>query len=111
VLSKMGYNPDTASNGHDALELISVKNYDLVLMDVQMPEMDGMEATRIIRSSERKQPTIIAMTANAMEKDRQLCLESGMDDFLSKPIKLEDMISTIKRWATIIADTSESHVD
>jgi signal transduction histidine kinase/DNA-binding response OmpR family regulator len=107
IFSKMGYEPDMAGTGLHALELISAKSYDLVMMDVQMPELDGMETTRIIRSSEKKQPTIIAMTANAMEKDREACLDSGMDDYMSKPIKLDDMITMIKKWARVITESTE----
>jgi CheY-like chemotaxis protein len=102
ILVKMGYIPEMADNGQQALEKMSMKVYDLILMDVQMPELDGLEATRIIRSTERKQPVIIAMTANAMEGDREECIASGMNDYMSKPIKLEEMIAMIKKWAVYI---------
>lgn len=73
--------------------------YDLIFMDLQMPEMDGLEATRILRSLDQYQPIIIAMTANAMQGDREICLAVGMDDYLSKPIKLEEVTFTLKNSA------------
>jgi signal transduction histidine kinase/ligand-binding sensor domain-containing protein/DNA-binding response OmpR family regulator len=106
ILEKMGYKPDMANNGHHALEQLSSKKYDLILMDVQMPELDGLEATKIIRSTEKNQPVIIAMTANAMESDREECIQAGMNDYMSKPIKLEDMIALIHKWALKITEKS-----
>jgi CheY-like chemotaxis protein len=106
ILTKMGYEPDVADNGHHALEKMSSRKYNLILMDVQMPELDGLEATKIIRSTEKQQPVIIAMTANAMQSDREECINAGMDDYMSKPIKLEDMITMIKKWAVKISDKS-----
>lgn len=70
----------------------------MVLMDVQMPEMDGLEATRIIRLQTGAQPIIIAMTANAMPGDRDLCLNAGMNDYISKPVILEDLIAILEKW-------------
>jgi CheY-like chemotaxis protein len=75
--------------------------YDIILMDVQMPEMDGLEATRTIRSSLDVQPHIIAMTANAMKEDKDECLKAGMDDFLSKPVKLEELVNMLAKWSDI----------
>ena len=99
----MGYTADIASNGAEAVAMTAATEYDLVLMDVMMPEMDGLEATRIIRSRhELHQPCIIAITANVMEADRQLCLDSGMDDFVPKPIKPEVLSATISRWIRIL---------
>ena len=100
-LQKLGYTVDTAANGLLALEAIKNARYDLVLMDCQMPVMDGFEATRQLRQLE--QPTgnrlpVIAMTANAMEGDRQRCLDSGMDDYLTKPINTGHLTATLKRW-------------
>jgi CheY-like chemotaxis protein len=73
--------------------------YDAILMDVQMPEMDGLEATRKIRASSdlSVQPTIIAMTANAMQGDREICLEAGMDDYIAKPIHIEELVAALER--------------
>lgn len=99
MLHKMGYEPDLSSNGIEALERCAQKNYDLVLMDVQMPEMDGLEATRIIRKELAIQPAIVAMTANAMAEDREECMKAGMDDYLSKPMKPNDVQEVIeKMW-------------
>jgi signal transduction histidine kinase/DNA-binding response OmpR family regulator/streptogramin lyase len=98
VLTKMGYSPDVAPNGLEALESLGRKDYGLIFMDVQMPEMDGLEATRRIRQDHIHQPVIVAMTANAMPEDRGLCINAGMDDYLSKPINLEELLSVIRRW-------------
>jgi len=98
ILEKMGYAPDISVNGHDALSAMTLKKYDMVLMDVQMPEMDGFEATRFIRENMEYQPVIIAMTANAMPEDKELCLKTGMDDYLSKPMKIADMMDVLERW-------------
>ncbi|MBS1503380.1 MAG: response regulator, partial [Bacteroidetes bacterium] len=98
ILSKMGYRPDVACNGHDAIEMAAKKRYDMILMDVQMPEMDGLEATRFIRAHMTEQPVIVAMTANAMPEDREICLKAGMNDYLSKPMKLADVIAVLQKW-------------
>jgi CheY-like chemotaxis protein len=98
VLMKLGYLPDIAENGIKALEMLESTDYDLIFMDVQMPEMDGYEATRQIRKQNRQNPIIIAMTANAMQGDKETCLNAGMDDYVSKPIKLEDLIEVIESW-------------
>jgi CheY-like chemotaxis protein len=99
VLSKLGYTVDKAINGIFAIEAIQQKQYDIVLMDVQMPEMDGLEATRRIRLLELSQPVIIAMTANAMQGDKEACLQSGMNDYTSKPIRIEDLVIILEKWA------------
>ncbi|AUD07608.1 histidine kinase [Spirosoma pollinicola] len=88
VLTKLGYEPVVAHNGQEALTCVG-SGFDLILMDVQMPEMDGLEATRQIRRLPIAQPWIIALTANAMQEDRGLCLEAGMNEYVSKPPKLE----------------------
>jgi CheY-like chemotaxis protein len=85
LLEDVGLAVDVAEDGQAALEMATSKTYDLILMDMQMPKMDGMEATRQIRSSGHALP-IVAMTANAFAEDRQRCLEAGMDDFLTKPV-------------------------
>jgi len=103
-LKKMGYKTDIAKNGQEALEIVSDTNYDLIFMDVQMPVMDGLEATRMIRLCLNEQPVIIAMTANAMQGDRQECLQAGMDDYISKPIKIEEMNKMLEQWAIKIKD-------
>jgi CheY-like chemotaxis protein/signal transduction histidine kinase len=99
ILGKLGYDPDIAENGKEVLEEVSKRNYDLILMDVQMPEMDGLEATRMIRVCLENQPVIIAMTANAMQGDREECLKNGMDDYISKPVNLEELVIILEKWA------------
>ena len=92
MLQKLGLNADLATDGAEALERVRESNYDLILMDMQMPRMDGLTATRAIRAmSELRQPRIVALTANAMESDRDACLAAGMDDFLSKPFKAAEL--------------------
>ncbi len=103
LLKRMGYQADVASNGLEVLEALHRQPYDLVLMDVQMPEMDGLTATRAIRAqAERLKaiPRIVAMTANAMNSDRQACLDAGMDDYMSKPIRLDDLARVIRSTCT-----------
>ncbi len=102
ILEKHGYRADAVGNGREALEALAAMPYDLVLMDVQMPEMDGFEASRTIRSQEASRvfPTripIIALTAHAMEGDRQKCLEAGMVDYVTKPIRPAELIEAIER--------------
>ncbi len=100
VLSKLGYKDvDIAVNGLEALEKFSASFYDVILMDVQMPEMDGLEATRNLRAMTGDRPAIIAMTANAMQGDREECIRAGMDDYISKPVKLEILVSILEKWA------------
>jgi signal transduction histidine kinase/ligand-binding sensor domain-containing protein/DNA-binding response OmpR family regulator len=98
VNQKLGYTPDVVINGHDALNALTIKKYDLVFMDVQMPEMDGLETTRFIRENMECQPVIVAMTANAMPEDKDECLKSGMDDYLSKPMKIADIMDVLEKW-------------
>jgi signal transduction histidine kinase/DNA-binding response OmpR family regulator len=89
MLQKLGYRADLASNGIEAVQSVERQTYDVVLMDVQMPEMDGLEATRVLtrRMPPARRPRIVAMTANAMEGDREMCMAAGMDDYVSKPIR------------------------
>jgi CheY-like chemotaxis protein len=94
LLKKFGYKAVIANNGREALELTQAEKFHLVLMDVQMPEMDGLEATALIRKQNSHQPVIIAMTASAMPEDKLNCLQAGMNYFISKPIRLCRVIDT-----------------
>jgi PAS domain S-box-containing protein len=97
-LERMGYRADCVVNGLEALEALNSRHYDLVLMDLQMPEMDGLEASRHIRKMRlERQPKIIALTANAMQGDRELCLSAGMDDYITKPVKIHEIAAAIRR--------------
>lgn len=97
LLEQMGYRADVASNGIEAVQSIARQPYDVILMDVQMPEMDGLEASRQIcaKYPRGERPRIIAMTANAMQGDREMCLEAGMDDYISKPIRKNELIKAL----------------
>ena len=101
ILQKLGFHADTVADGRQAVRALETGSYDIVLMDVQMPLMDGFEATRAIRSGETKVPNrripIIAMTAHAMKGDRERCLEAGMDDYVSKPIAPQDLAEALER--------------
>jgi signal transduction histidine kinase/CheY-like chemotaxis protein len=96
-LAKLGCQADCVGNGAEVLDALDKEHYDLVLMDCQMPEMDGYESTRRIRASRHREIPVVAMTANAMEGDRQRCLDAGMDDYLAKPVRLPDLSNTIRR--------------
>jgi len=99
LLEKLGYRADVAGNGIEALDALERQTYDLLLSDVQMPEMDGLEATRRIlqRWPDGERPWIVAMTAEAMAGDRERCLEAGMNDYVTKPIRMEDLVAAIRR--------------
>jgi len=99
ILGNLGYKPATVENGQLAVEAAADVDYDLILMDVQMPEMDGLEATRRIRKELLKQPVIVALTANAMQGDREECLQAGMDDYISKPVRLDELMRLLEKWA------------
>jgi CheY-like chemotaxis protein/nitrogen-specific signal transduction histidine kinase/HPt (histidine-containing phosphotransfer) domain-containing protein len=101
VLQKLGYRADIAQNGIEVLQSLEQKAYDIVFLDVQMPEMDGLEAARRIaqRWPAEKRPRIIAMTGNALIGDREKCLEAGMDDYITKPIRIADLQAALERWA------------
>jgi len=110
LLQQMGYRADVAADGREALAALDRQPYDLIFMDLMMPEMDGLEATRAIRERQ-KQPgqfpnyktpmIIVAMTASAMQGDREQCLEAGMDDYLSKPVRLENVRAIVERWGEV----------
>ena len=100
LLERMGYAADVAGNGIEAMAAVERGDYDVVLMDVQMPEMDGLEATRQIRAGGLKRSIrIVAMTANAMAEDREACLAAGMDDYVSKPIRVDALAGALVRAA------------
>lgn len=100
MLTKMGYRADVVGNGKEAVDAVTRLPYDLVFMDCHMPEMDGFEASRTIRSQEagRSHLPIIAITASALSGDRERCLEAGMDDYLPKPVRESDLSFVLERW-------------
>lgn len=109
VLERAGFSVDAVNDGQKTIQALKSKDYDLVLMDVQMPEMNGFEATKAIRQMEDKKQhiPIIAMTAHAMKEDKERCLQTGMDDYISKPIEPQNLINTIEKWikSTDVQDT------
>jgi signal transduction histidine kinase/CheY-like chemotaxis protein len=107
VLNKLGYALDIANNGVEAVGMLQKKDYDLILMDILMPEMDGLEATKVIRSGSNYQPQIVAMTANAMPGDKETCISAGMNEYITKPIKLDELMRILEVAAGI---ASKSHV-
>jgi len=102
LLNRLGYAADVAANGLEVLKSLDAKVYDLIFLDVRMPEMDGYEAARRINTKwggdKHARPRIIAMTGNAMQGERERCLEAGMDDYISKPVRIEELKALIKRW-------------
>jgi CheY-like chemotaxis protein len=100
MLTKAGYQVAVANNGQEAVENItsSPEDFDLIFMDVQMPKMGGVEATKAIRERGFNTIPIVAMTAHAMEGDKEKCLEAGMDDYISKPIKREIVFEILEKW-------------
>ena len=114
MLDYIGCRVDVVADGRQALAALAARQYDLVLMDCQMPEMDGYEATRAIRAEEAAafsgaRACIIALTAHAMEGDRALCLAAGMDDYLTKPFKLEALQEMLARWLPHGRSRQEAH--
>ena len=105
MLSSYGYQADIANNGKEAVEVLKHQSYDLVLMDIQMPDLDGLEATKQIRATLNiHQPYIVAMTANAMQGDKEKCLAVGMDDYISKPISKRDLLAVLQQCPPIATD-------
>lgn len=101
ILQRAGFNIDLVGDGNEALEAHRACPYDLILMDCQMPTMDGFEACRQIRSLKQSQPIIIAVTANALVGERDRCLNAGMDDYLSKPFQAEQLVSLVRKWVAV----------
>jgi len=101
ILGKLGYSVKIARNGREALEFLEKGIFDLIFMDVEMPEVDGLEASRRIRENAEtyRNPVIIALTAHAMDSDRKKCLDAGMDVFLTKPITLSKIVDVLREWA------------
>lgn len=108
MVERLGYRADKAGNGIEAVRVLGGMDYDAVLMDCQMPEMDGYEATRQIRRHEKtgRHTPIIAMTASAMAGDRERCLAAGMDDYISKPVKLHVVAAVLERWVGELAPST-----
>ena len=103
MLEQIGCTADVVSNGLKAIKAVEAIKYDIVFMDVHMPEMDGLEATRRIVNSRlaSERPKIIALTADAMSGDKEKCIEAGMDDYITKPVRLEEVLSTLRRWVPL----------
>ena len=103
IFNKNNYSFEIAQNGQEALDRIQNKSYDLILMDCQMPVLDGFTTTTLIREYEttfnKQRCPIIAITANAMQGDKEKCMNAGMDDFLSKPFKSQEIISVVNKWS------------
>ncbi|HEX8377884.1 MAG TPA: response regulator, partial [Pedobacter sp.] len=100
MMDKLGYKIDFAGNGLEAVEAVKIKKYDLILMDMQMPEMDGLEATKEIKKLDiTRQPTIIALTANAMQDDKNICLAAGMNDYMAKPLRFEKLVEILEKYS------------
>ena len=112
MLRKMGLQADVVANGQEAINALQIIPYDLVLMDCQMPEMDGFEATRNIRQQGSKALNpcipIIAMTALTMQGDREKCIQAGMNDFIAKPVQQKELAEMLARWLAITIATSHS---
>ena len=99
MLKKLGYKADPVADGKEVLQALERQSYDIILMDVQMPEMDGIEATKEIRRRwPDAGPTIIAVTAHALKGDRERCLESGMDEYISKPVQIGELARVLKKY-------------
>ncbi|HJS26375.1 MAG TPA: response regulator, partial [Actinomycetota bacterium] len=111
LLQKLGYRADVAANGVEALEALERQTYDAVLMDVEMPEMDGLEATQRIRERSSEGPHVIAVTANALQGERERCLAAGMNDYITKPLRIEDLAAALGRSPRADEDGSASAVD
>ena len=109
IIKKFGYTTDTAVNGLLALESLKNKKYDIIFMDIQMPEMDGIEATKIILETyKEKSPRIIAMTAAVMKGDKEKCIEAGMVDYIPKPVLPEVVYKAIMKWGRIIVQERQT---
>jgi len=99
TLGKLGYTADLVMDGAEALKMTEQKSFDIILMDIQMPVMDGLEATKLIKEKYPVHPYIIALTASALQQDKDQCLKAGMDDYISKPVKLEELVTLLEKWS------------
>jgi CheY-like chemotaxis protein len=104
ILHRLGYRTDTVSNGIQVLNSLTKRDYNVILMDVRMPNMGGFEATQVIRQMEIEQPYIIAMTANTTSRDREECLNIGMNDYVAKPMRIAEIIKTLMNASNYIAE-------
>jgi PAS domain S-box-containing protein len=113
ILEKLGYEADIAPNGLEAVEQARLKDYDIIFMDILMPKLSGIDATKMILEvfGDRKKPKIIAMTADTMMNDREACLNAGMDDYLTKPIGVEDIRTVLHKWQNVISDEVEVNLE
>jgi CheY-like chemotaxis protein len=104
ILQAIGYDAQVVSNGVEVLERLDQSAFDVIFMDVHMPEMDGLEASRRIVSTRREEerPVIVALTADALQGDREKCIEAGMDDYLTKPVRLEDVRNGLEKWSVLV---------
>jgi signal transduction histidine kinase/CheY-like chemotaxis protein len=105
ILAKLGYQADLANNGLEVLQKLENDHFDIIFMDVQMPEMDGLEATRCIRRQQIQQPVIVALTANAMQGDKEMCLEAGMNDYVNKAIDLHELMACLEKVSLLMQST------
>lgn len=104
ILQKAGFSVEVVADGSQAVAAHEKNPYHIILMDCQMPTMDGFEASRKIRQMNQEQPAIIAVTANALVGEREKCLQAGMNDYLSKPFQAEQLISIVQKWALLSKD-------
>jgi len=108
LLKRLGYSIDVVGNGHEVIAALERSDYDLVFLDVQMPEMDGYETATAIgmraSSTGWRRPRLVAMTGNAMQGDREKCLQAGMDDYISKPVRIEDIVAALEKWGPMKAE-------
>ncbi len=112
LIEKIGYRTDLASNGIEAIEAVQSNEYDVVFMDLLMPEMDGLEASKQIKelTTNKSRPKIIAMTANSMLGDRELCMDAGMDDYISKPIRIDELETALDKWLVVVEGERKKHL-
>ena len=107
LLESYGYKVIEAADGIEAIDRVKQYHPDLILMDMSMPKMDGLEATLMIRKSLGHQPVIIALTANTMKGDREECLLAGMNDYISKPVKMDELIDKLQQWHSFLQHTGK----